>query len=464
MPCAFFLQGQQEPKVLRFDNLHEVCSLTASDRYRSIMSRVEAALAEAEEQDHQPKAWAGPSEEDPTYRLLVECNQLAVDIDSEIGLVHNFVRDQYRPRFPELESLVHHPIDYARVVKAIGNEEDLTCVELDDVLPSSTIMVVTVTASTTAGKPLAPEQLAKVIEGCDMGLQLDADKAKILTLVERKMNVIAPNLSVALGPAVAAKLMGIAGGLINLSKMPACNVQVLGAKRKNLAGFSSTTVQPHQGFISGAEIIQQTPPAWRNKAVRLVAGKCTLLARVDAYGQDPSGEVGRQFRTEMLAKIEKWQEPPPAKTVKPILMPAGEAKKRRGGRRLRKMKERYGMTEVRKAANRIGFNSVEEEVLEGDEFVGLGMLGRGETGKLRVAVSTQKQKLTKSAQKKLAGTFQSTRGVSGLSSSLAFTPVQGIELVNPQAVQQAQQAKRDTKDGTQSYFSDGGFRSIQRKI
>ena len=29
---------------------------------------------------------------------------------------------RYRATFPELESLVLHPIDYARVVKAIGNE------------------------------------------------------------------------------------------------------------------------------------------------------------------------------------------------------------------------------------------------------------------------------------------------------------------------------------------------------
>ena len=55
-------------------------------------------------------------------RLLVDCNQLAVEIDAEIAVIHNWVRDQYRPKFPELESLVHHPIDYARVVKAIGNE------------------------------------------------------------------------------------------------------------------------------------------------------------------------------------------------------------------------------------------------------------------------------------------------------------------------------------------------------
>lgn len=75
------------------------------------------ALAGQEEND---RVWTAPSEEDPTYRLLVDCNQLAVDIDNEIGIIHNFMRDKYRLKFPELESLVHHPIDYARVVQAIG--------------------------------------------------------------------------------------------------------------------------------------------------------------------------------------------------------------------------------------------------------------------------------------------------------------------------------------------------------
>ena len=39
-------------------------------------------------------------------RLLVECNQLVVDIDNEVAVVHNFLRDKYRLKFPELESLV----------------------------------------------------------------------------------------------------------------------------------------------------------------------------------------------------------------------------------------------------------------------------------------------------------------------------------------------------------------------
>ena len=54
----------------------------------------------------------------------------------------------------------------------------------------------------------------------------------------------------------------------------------------------------------------------------------------------------------MKKKVEKWQEPAPAKQHKVLPVPDLEPKKRRGGRRFRKMKERYGLTDMRKAANR----------------------------------------------------------------------------------------------------------------
>ena len=73
-------------------------------------------------------------------------------------------------------------------------------------------------------------------------------------------------------------------------------LQVLGAKRKNLAGYSTASVQPHQGFVFQSDIVQQTPPAFRKKAAKVVGSKCTLLARMDAYGQDPSGAAGQQMK------------------------------------------------------------------------------------------------------------------------------------------------------------------------
>lgn len=92
--------------------------------------------------------------------------------------------------------------------------------------------------------------------------------------------------------------------------------QVLGQKRKHLSGFSSATQELHQGFVYGCDVIQNTPPALRAKAARMVGGKCTLLARIDAYGQDPSGSAGAamkvrvdRFRSAVAGKGGLWSLP-----------------------------------------------------------------------------------------------------------------------------------------------------------
>ncbi|KAL2902384.1 U4/U6 small nuclear ribonucleoprotein Prp31-like protein [Bienertia sinuspersici] len=129
---------------LNYDDLDNVSKLQKSQRYIDIMQKVEDALQKGSEiSDHRIVL-----EDDPEYQLIVDCNALSVDIENEIIIIHNFIRDNYRLKFPELESLVHHPIDYARVVKKIGNEVDLTLVDLEGLLPSTIIMVVSVTAST----------------------------------------------------------------------------------------------------------------------------------------------------------------------------------------------------------------------------------------------------------------------------------------------------------------------------
>lgn len=96
----------------------------------------------------------------------------------------------------------------------------------------------------------------------------------------------------------------------------------------------------------------------RRKAARLVAAKCTLAARVDAGHESINGEIGLQFKEEIEKKLDKLQEPPPVKFIKPLPKPIEISKKKRGGKRVRKMKERYAMTEFRKQANRLNFGDV----------------------------------------------------------------------------------------------------------
>jgi U4/U6 small nuclear ribonucleoprotein PRP31 len=147
------------------------------------------------------------------------------------------------------------------------------------------------------------------------------------------MSYIAPTLSAIVGTDVAAKLVGTAGGLSALANMPACNVQLLGAKKINPAGFSNATSQFHVGYLEQTEIIHTTHPPLRMRACRLLAAKSTLAARVDSIRGDPSGKTGRALKDEIRTKIEKWQEPPPAKQPKPLpVLDFEPKKKKRGGR------------------------------------------------------------------------------------------------------------------------------------
>ncbi|XP_058195495.1 U4/U6 small nuclear ribonucleoprotein Prp31 homolog [Rhododendron vialii] len=308
-----------------YDDIDGVSKLQKTRRYIDTMLKVEDFL----EKGFDMSKNGAVLEDDPEYQLVIDCDALLVAIENEIVIIHNFIRDGYRLKFPELKSLVHHPIDYARVVKRIGNQMDLTVVDLEGLVPSAIIMVVSIAASTTSGKALAKEVLRKTIDACDRALALDSSKKKLLDCVESRMGHIAPNLSAIVGSAVAAKLMGTAGGLSALAEMPGCNVQCLGAKKKKLAGFSTVTSQCRVGYIEQAEIFQSTPPFLRMRACRLVSAKSTLAARFDSNKVDPTGKTaGRAFRDVIHRKIEKWQEPPPAKQPKPLPVPDSKPNKK----------------------------------------------------------------------------------------------------------------------------------------
>ena len=82
----------------------------------------------------------------------------------------------------------------------------MTLVELGDILPSSSVMIVSVTGSTTSGQPLSETQLIEVNQLCAEVLQLDAAKIAMLQYVESCMTSIAPNTSALIGSRIAAQV------------------------------------------------------------------------------------------------------------------------------------------------------------------------------------------------------------------------------------------------------------------
>lgn len=407
---------------------------------------------------------SGPVEVDPEYQLIVEANSLLAELENEITVIHKFARDHYSSRFPELESLVPSPLEFLRTVRVLGNEPLLASRQsgaaLQQFLTPATIMVVSVTASTTQGDALSDEQLAAVIEASDMAQELHDARQRILLYVESRMGLLAPNLSLVAGPTAAAQLLGAAGGLTGLCKMPSCNILVLGKRSgKQLAGFSAASSRLHEGFLAGCPLVLGLPPDLRAKGGRLVAAKCTLAARVDSFHQNADGSMGRALLEQIQGKLDKWLEPPPVKKTRALPTPLDPPAKKRGGRRYRKMRERMGMTDMRNAANRMNFGQLSEDIYQNHVGYSLGTLGKGQSSggsRLRapVADAKTKAKVSKALDKKLqrqhhqqqqwGGSTSVRRHVAG-TASVAFTPLQGLEISTPQAAEALKPADKSNR-------------------
>ena len=261
------------------------------------------------------------------YNLIVASNKHLSRLRDELTKAHSDLCAAYHAKFPELEELIADPVQYRGAVLAIGNEMDLTNVneELNDVLSSNQILTVTVAGSTTSGRRLTEEEMA-VVKGAATYMQSVRDvQAELTSFVESKMEGLAPSVCALVGPTTAARLVALAGGLAELSRIPACNLQVLGQVRQSAAargGMSSTHGQPHSGILMECDLVTRCPKYLQRKALKTVAAKLALAARCDYVnvesGRVRTADAGKKFRSEIEAKIEKWEEPDKAQTVKAL--------------------------------------------------------------------------------------------------------------------------------------------------
>lgn len=447
----------------------------------------------------------GDIEDHPEYHLLTQSNSLSTQIDGEVALVHKFIRDHYSTRFPELERLVTTPLEYAKVVSVIGNgpldsdtlkrlqtsTDNPLGVTLKSILDGPSLMIVTLEATTSKGQDMSAEELARVRQACDMVISLHKAKQTLADYVQSRMNIFAPNLTALVGSLTGAQLLNAAGGLTGLVKTPACNLLSWGSK-KGRAGQATNVGVRQQGFLYRSEMISLVPNDLKTQAMRVLSGKVILAARLDRFHTSPDGSKGDELRAACLKVLEKRMEPPANKGQRALPVPDDKPARKRGGRRARKAKEALAMTELRQAQNRVAFGKEEKEAGygTGDSTVGMGMIGQQGDGKIRGIQVDQRTRAKLSAKNKgwggastvggaassiggfghnpggmdLRGKGLRSSGVgstvgsaAGTASSLAFTPVHGLELVDPKMQAELSKKRKAEED---RWFKGGTFTAV----
>lgn len=368
---------------------------------------------------------------DEVYHILQEIIDMVGIIDSKVSEKYEHVKVLYKDYFGELSSIIVSKTDYLEVVRRILTHENFEDVRLNDILPNSTIMTIAISSSTSKRNAPAPEQREAILGSISFVSRITESKTRILAFLQSQIETITPNLSALVGPEIAANLLCISGGLKNLAEMPSQNIMVLGSLRNNKKNghFSTGPVRLEllQSVISQSEIVRGTEDKYKKKAIRLVSLKCGLCARIDlsSTSKDPSHGVG--YRSYILEMLEKVQEPPQKPMKKPLPVPRDLPKSKRGGKRIRKIKEKFKPTKMKKEMNRVKFGQEEEEFTVDGKTVGLGLLSAGEGGRrIRGFQIGGLRSSGLASGGKGGGLSGSGDSKMGNSSSISFTPYQGM--------------------------------------
>lgn len=313
------------------------------------------------------------------YMFLMQLSDLPTFVSDEITLLHRYVRVHYSVVFPELESLVINPVDYCRVIKLIG--QDLISIrsqesELKSIVSNDKVLAITMAAlqQYTRQFHLSEKDMSLLIEACDLVLELSGFLKEISQFISSKLSKFAPNVSALIGPVATSQLLISVGSLKQLAATPACNLPSFGVKDL----LSQLQTRSHfiraTGYLYYSELVRRLPPEITKQALRIVSGKVILAARIDVAGTSIDGEMGKKLLQEVETKIDKLLTPPDRVAPKALPAPTEQKSKKRGGRRFRKMKERFQMSELRKAQNKMEFGKQEEAVTDSfGQDIGLGL-------------------------------------------------------------------------------------------
>ena len=99
---------------------------------------------------------------------------------------------------------------------------------------------------------------------------------------------------------IASKLISTAGGIKELSSMPACNIQVMGGQRTAQIGLNMVE-RNHTGIFGQMDVVRDTPPNYKMQLVRMMASNTAKCARAD-FLKSQKG-LGARLRENMLERF-----------------------------------------------------------------------------------------------------------------------------------------------------------------
>lgn len=240
--------------------------------------------------------------------ILIQAVGLIDDFDKYIDIYSVKVKECYGWHFPEMEKILSNSIIYLKTVRILGDRYNLTIVNLSNILQKSTILDMKKFALESLGKNLYQEDIFNIQSLCNKIISLYKYRKWLEEYIKNRMKTISPNLTAIVGEIIGVRLITGAGSLLDLAKLPASVLQVLGAEKALFRALETIKNTPKYGLIYHASFVKQSPRLLRGKISRILAAKSSLSIRVDALGEYPRFSQGIQGRNMVNIRLRYLKE------------------------------------------------------------------------------------------------------------------------------------------------------------
>jgi len=248
--------------------------------------------------------------------LVALAVQTVDDLDKSLNIFMSRLREWFGLHYPELDRLLDKHETYARLVVNLGTRENFTAENLEkEGLPKAKSQAIAKVAVASMGADLGEEDLSHIQGMCRKVLELYGVRQSLEKYVDSVMEEVAPNTRAIGGSLLGARLLARAGGLLNLAKLPASTIQVLGAEKALFRSLKTKARPPKHGIIFQHPLIHDAKRWQRGKIARALAGKLAIAARVDAFKGKYMGDKLKADLEKRIDEIrERYEKPPPPPT------------------------------------------------------------------------------------------------------------------------------------------------------
>ena len=220
-------------------------------------------------------------------QLIIQTIKTIEDIDKISNSLTKRVREWYSLYNPETSHAIEDNARFIEEISTRSRRELLGKIGMKE--------------NDTMGSDLEKEDLDEIMrlaKHADNTFKLRKREQEYLEILMKRA---CPNITALSGSMIGARLIEIAGGLEQLSKMPASTIQLLGAEKALFRHLKSGAKPPKFGVLINHPLVSNVQKKEKGKIARMLGDKISIASKVDYFkgefiGDKLKSELEERFR------------------------------------------------------------------------------------------------------------------------------------------------------------------------